>query len=506
MHAGVFWSAVIFFTLGVGFRSTFSFGVTTELFLIGLGGICVVARYLLRNNHTLLLFGIALCALGLGALRMEMGILERDSALNRYVGGNVRIEGVVIEEPDVRESNTRLSVRGDVLLAGKEKIPIEAGVLVVAPLHASVSYGSRVVAEGALRIPESFETGEGRAFNYPGYLASRGMLYELAFAEVEETGRVFGNPLKRGAILIKQTFLYGLSAVLPEPAAGLAAGITAGDKRGLGPALSDTFRTVGLTHIIVLSGYNIMVVVFALSWVFARFRFSSRVEAVAGIGVAALFALMTGLASSSVRAALMASISILGKATQRTYLALRALAVVALFMLLWNPYLLLFDIGFQLSVIATWGLIALSPLVASYLTRVPEKFGLREIMSATLATQIAVLPMLLYQSGELSVVSLPANILSLVVVPWAMLFSALAGVFGVLLGFIAVPLALPAYALLSYIIFVAETFASLPFASVRVGAFSAWWLLPAYGVLFAFAIARSVSTAEQQSAPPTHAS
>ncbi len=417
MYTGVFWGAIVFFTLGVGLRSTLSFGVTTELFLIGLGVACIVLQYVFRSRYAFFVFGIALCAFGLGALRMEVGIIERDVVLDTYIERGVRVEGVVVEEPDVRESNTRLSVEVDTLLVGEETVPIEAGILVVAPLHTDVSYGSRIIAEGSLRIPESFETGEGRAFNYPGYLASQGIVYELAFAEVEETRRVFVNPLKRGAIFIKQTFLSGLSAVLPEPAAGLAGGITAGDKRGLGPELSDTFRTVGLTHIIVLSGYNIMVVVFALSWVFARLRFSSRAELVAGVSIAALFALMTGLASSSVRAALMASISILGKATGRVYLALRALGVVATLMLLWNPYLLLFDVGFQLSVIATWGLITLSPIVASYLGFVSERLGLKEILSATLATQIAVLPLLLYQSGTFSVVSLPANILSLVVVP-----------------------------------------------------------------------------------------
>ncbi len=200
----------------------------------------------------------------------------------------------------------------------------------------------------------------------------------------------------------------------------------------------------------------------------------------------------------------MASISILGKATGRVYLALRALAFVATSMLLWNPYLLLFDVGFQLSVIATWGLITLSPIVASYIRFVPERFGFKEILSATLATQIAVLPLLLYQSGTFSVVSLPANILSLVVVPWAMLFSAVAGMLGALFGFFAIPLALPAYALLSYIIFIADTFASLPFASVSVSAFSAWWLVPAYGLLLL--TVRSVSIAEPKNAPQSHSS
>lgn len=492
MRAALFWSAVLGFVLGICIRSLSEFGIFSAAFL----AFCGVVTLSLKRR-TLVCVGVFGIACALGVFRMDVGILERDAMLDAELGERVRIEGVVIEEPDMRESSTRLSVRTEVLLVGEERRPVDAVVLVVAPLHAGVSYGNRIRAEGELSLPERFETGEGREFNYPGYLAARGILYELSFAEVEYTGDAFVNPLKVGAILVKQWFLRGLATVLPEPSAGLAGGITAGDKRGLGGELSEDFRTVGLTHIIVLSGYNIMVVVFALAWFFARMRLPRAAEAVTGIGIAVLFALMTGLAAASVRAALMASISIVGKALGRTYLALRALALVALLMLLWNPYLLLFDVGFQLSIVATWGLIALSSFVAQFVGMVPERFGLKEILSATLSTQLAVLPLILYQNGALSIVSLPANILSLVVVPWAMLFSAIAGVFGALLGFLALPLALPAHALLSYIVFVAETLASLPFASVTLPAFSAWWLIPTYGALFLLSLRTTLR--EQQS-------
>src|SRR3989338_7853383 len=120
------------------------------------------------------------------------------------------------------------------------------------------------------------------------------------------------NPLKAAAIFLKHTYLEGIALALPEPHAGLAGGITAGDKRGLGEDLSEVFRTVGLTHIVVLSGYNIMIVVFGLGWLFARMHVGRWVEFGLGVSIAAFFALMTGLASASVRAAAMASIAMVG--------------------------------------------------------------------------------------------------------------------------------------------------------------------------------------------------
>ena len=157
-------------------------------------------------------------------------------------------------------------------------------------------------------------------------------------------------------------------------------------------------------------------------------------------------------------------------------------------MVAWNPYTLLFDPSFQLSALATLGLILFTPYFSKRLSWVSERLQLREILSSTLATQLTVLPLLLYQSGNLSLVAFPANLFALIAVPWAMGLSALSAAFGTLVGSYAVFAAFPAYVLLTYIINVAELFASLPLASVSLPAFSAWWLLGVYGALCACAL------------------
>lgn len=409
---------------------------------------------------------------------MDSAILAPDPAFVSQLGEKVALEGFVFNEPDVREASVRIPLR---LESGM-------GILVVAPAHADVRYGDRVHAEGILRLPESFETGVGREFNYPAYLARDGISYELAFANVETVGRGAPNPIKSLAIWTKQKFLEGLGRVLPEPHAGLAGGITVGDKRGLGADLSDVFRTVGLIHIVVLSGYNIMIVMEGLSRLLGWFHASRYIRLGTTIFIAVFFALMTGLASASVRAAAMATLAVIGKATGRMYLASRALGLVAAGMVLWNPYILAFDPGFQLSVLATAGLIVFTPAVVTRLKFVTRKFGLREIAATTLGTQIAVLPLLLYQSGQLPLFSLPANLLALIAVPWAMLLSALAALGGIIFGSFGVVLAFPAYVLLAYIVEVGELLAVLPYASVELPAFSAWWLVAVYGVMLVWTL------------------
>src|SRR5690606_22248100 len=94
--------------------------------------------------------------------------------------------------------------------------------------------------------------------------------------------------------------------------------------------------------------------------------------------VVAFFILMTGGAATAVRAGLMALLAVYARTSGRTFLALRALGFACLVMVLWNPYTLLFDPSFQLSALATAGLILFTPLFAAHLTWVSPKWGIRE--------------------------------------------------------------------------------------------------------------------------------
>jgi competence protein ComEC len=233
---------------------------------------------------------------------------------------------------------------------------------------------------------------------------------------------------------------------------------------------------------VVLSGYNITVVINAiarlLAWLPRTLRFGAS-----GFGVA-FFILMAGGAASAVRAGVMALLAMYARLSGRMFIALRALGVVAAGMVAWNPFTLAFDPSFQLSALATLGLVSFTPIFFEHMRWVPERFGLREIVASTLGTQLAVLPLLLFQNGNLSIVALPANLLALIPVPFAMTLSFVAAIAGMLFGSYAVVLAFPAYIVLAYIIGVAQLFASLPFASVSVAAFSVWWMFAAYALLF----------------------
>src|SRR3989338_6800325 len=254
MGPKILWVIVLGFLAGVFLRSLFPLGSSFALFAALLGvAVLFLGVVEKRRLPTVVIITLALLAFAGGVARMNSAVVVSDPVLTNYLGSKVTIEGVVLSEPDAREASTRISVRAGTFIYGSATSTVDAGVLVIASSHTGILYGDRVRAKGTLRLPEAFETGAGRDFNYPAFLAKDGIVYELAFAEVETVGEGPRNPLKAVSIFLKEKYLEGIALSLPEPHAGLAGGITAGDKRGLGEELSDTFRTGGLTHIIVLS-------------------------------------------------------------------------------------------------------------------------------------------------------------------------------------------------------------------------------------------------------------
>ena len=159
-------------------------------------------------------------------------------------------------------------------------------------------------------------------------------------------------------------------------------------------------------------------------------------------------------------------------------------------MLAWNPLYLVFDPGFGLSVAATAGLIWLASPIETMLVFFKNAFW-KNAVATTLAAQIAVLPLLLYDTGNLSLVAIPANLLVMPVVPFAMAFSALAGLGGIFLGTFApllgIILAFPAYLANAYFIGVAQKAAGLPLAAFTLPLFPFWLVLVAYAILIAAA-------------------
>lgn len=464
------------FALGLLAYSYVSFGWSGIAFALFTGCI-LVGLYTCRKQKSLALAGVVLIAASLGMARLELAPSELPKVFVPLVGTEGSLEGKVVAEPDLRESSQRVTMEID-------EDGVKTRVLAVAPLFPEVSYGEMLRVEGLFERPEPFATDGGRIFAYDRFLAKDGVFAVVSGASLEVVGEREGFNHVLGLFPdLKRAGMNALSTALPEPHASLASGLILGGKQGLGDALLDDFVRSGLVHIVVLSGYNVMIVA---EFVLRAFGFLQKRKAawLAGATIAA-FVLVAGAGAASVRAGIMAGIALYARASGRTYDALRALLLAGFLMVLASPLSLAYDPGLQLSFIATLGLIFGAPLAEARLAFIKSAF-LREIASATIAAQVAVLPLLLYQNGLFSIVALPANLLVLPVVPLAMLASALAGVAGFLVPGIAPVVGLPAYGLLSYVIAFVEFSSGLPLAAFSVPAFPAYMVMVAYAAVAYF--------------------
>ena len=181
-----------------------------------------------------------------------------------------------------------------------------------------------------------------------------------------------------------------------------------------------------------------------------------------------LFTLIAGAGASVVRAAIMGGLLILAKREGRLYSIANAIVLAGAVMLFFNPYLLRYDAGFQLSFLATFGLVYLAPYLEKRFTRLPEFLSIRSNSAATLSAQIMTLPIILFDFGRLSLIAPLANVLILPVVPLTMLFGFLAGAVGWVSLSAASILALPAWFLLSYQIWIVKILSALPFAAISL--------------------------------------
>lgn len=467
-------SAIVSFALGVALGSF----VSVSWAVLGLIGVATTIVLIFSRSTAGVLIALCVLMATLGMGRIALTSTEPPDVFLPLFETSVVLTGRVIGDPDVRETTQRVTVA--VTHEGEEM-----NLLAVAPLYPTLTYGELVQVTGTLEHPEPFDTDGGRVFRYDQFLAKDGIFGIVSYAQVEKVGAPLWWHRVRGSLyVLKHAFISGLEHALPEPYAALAAGLIAGGKQGLGKELLDAFTVAGLVHIVVLSGYNIMIVA---EGVLKGFGFLPRRTAASLAGVTiALFVLAAGAGTASVRAGIMAGLGLFARASGRTYDALRALLLVFVVMILWNPHTLVHDPGFQFSFAATLGLILAASTLEAYLSWVRPAF-LRDILATTLAAQLFVLPLLLYQTGTLSLIALPANMLALPLVPLAMLFGAIAGVAGMVLPSVATIVALPALALLWYLIDVAEVAAALPFASMTVPVFSfvavpGMYLVLAWGV------------------------
>ncbi len=392
-----------------------------------------------------------------------------------YFSSEVELKACIETEVDVRLDKVKYTLDVYEVLVDDEWRSVDGLVLVNGPKYPQYSYGDCLLVRGEMQKPEPIED-----FAYDKFLSRYGIYALIYRADLELLNRHEGALFFSWIYQMKADFERRLGRIFSEPHGSFMSGLILGSRKGIPGYLMEQFNITGLTHIIAISGYNITLLVVIIASLFSFL--SRRVKVLVSIFVIIVFVILVGMSAAVVRAAVMGVIALMAIWFGRVYFVGFALFAAAFFMSLWNPKILVYDLGFQLSVLATCGLLYVSPLIEKYFRYLPTFFGIREAATMTIAAQVMALPVIILNFGRLSLISPVANVFILPFIPLAMIF----GFFSVFASYVSVFFShifgFIGYLILELIIFLVKIFANFPFASVEI-TFLNWWMMLIYFLL-----------------------
>lgn len=432
------------------------------------------------KNKTVALLALFLFTAGLGVLRLQF--LAAPNQYQNLFDSKQRLEGYVVEDPDIRLTGQFITI----LPKGYSQ-----RILASSNLSDSYFYGQWVLVEGKIIQAQNFDD-----FDYQKYLERFNVYAVMKYPKILVLKDHRQNPVKEWLLEIKHWFTGKVSKLLPEPQASLALGILIGARKTLPQNIVDNFNAAGTSHIIAISGYNISIIIswlaFLAHWPGRRARFWITLLVIIG------FVILSGASASVVRAAIMGSVLLLSGNIGRQYSVGPALFFAGLAMLVINPKILFWDVGFQLSFLATLGIVYFQPLLDELTASWPNPLNVKSALLITFSAIVATLPLILFTFGRLSLVALLANILILPILPLAMLLGFLS-----VLPFMGPGFAFAAAIFLNYILKVTSVLAAVPFGSVEVKISQYLFALLAAAIIaIYFVLRRSVARKKRKGIVP----
>ena len=460
-------------------------------------------NYLVRDQKTYSKNGLLAGALFLifvfGIIRFN-SFNFTNSILNQFadveVGGKgmeVTLNGYIDDEPDINGIKSQLVFRVKELIVPEKTFEVNERTLIQTGSFPKHQFGDRLSVIGSLQTPQNFS-----GFDYVQYLKNKDIRTVIFSPKIiTNQGSVLGFGTRFKIALygklfeIKGLFENAVKHSLPEPYAAYTNGILLGSRQNIPQSIKDAFSRTSTSHILAISGYNITIIAEAL---LAALVLAMRRKRAFWISVVVilLFTILTGASASVVRAAIMGLLLLFANGYGRLYDARNSVLLAGAVMVFLNPFVLVFDIGFQLSFLAVMGLIYVYPILerkasaeggpATGWKKLPEIVELKKTLLMTISAQILVFPLIIYYFNQFSIVSLPANILVLPFMPLTMLFGFLTGVGGLIFAPLGRAVGLFAWGLGAYQLEVIKWFGSLSFASVDISI--KWFtLLVIYGFI-----------------------
>ena len=344
------------------------------------------------------------------------------------------LAGTIVRSPDARDRFTLVTVDVDAISLGVvgwaswESPGMSTATDRAAPVSGRLQvrltsgidpgrYGDRVLVSGRLRSPQPARNPGG--FDARTYYASRGVHALMSVRDARSyrvTLRNTSFTWQTGVIdPLRNSIERSIDRTMRGDSAALLKGILLGARRQLPEDLLDTFRTIGLAHILAVSGLHVGLITLVIHTLLSVLRLPRNIVGGGTLGVLVLYAFITNLTPSVIRATIMAALFLAGRQLDRQTDTVNILAVAAIVILLIWPSAL-FDLSFQLSFLATYAIITGYPRMKELL---PERISrsekwwarwLRDGLLVSVAAQFGALPVVAGTFYQVSWMSAVANL------------------------------------------------------------------------------------------------
>jgi len=461
-----------------------------QIFVCGfllLGIIFVFSAFFTKRIGFVLGFCVLFLAMGILRVQISEFNIANDKLSKLNGAGQVTLTGIIYDEPDVRDTSQKIKVKvGDSI------------ILVTTKIYPEFKYLDNIKLIGKLEAPQVTDE-----FNYKNYLLKDHIYSVMAFPKIS----AISGPRSAGEVNIfqkiyskilfaKEKLSQSIQQISLPPHSLLLEGIILGNNKNITQDLRDKLSNSGLRFLTAISGVHVIILSAILVSLLMFFGFSRISASSLSLIFIWLYIVITGFSASGIRAAIMGSIFILAGVLGRQNTSSRTIILAASLMLLQNPLLLIYDIGFQLSFMASMGIIYLKPLL-DFLFKKLFKDNLKEltdILAATFSAQIFILPLTIYNFGVLSLSAPIASILILPVMPWILSFGFAFSIVGIFSNFLGSILYIPCYILITYFLKVMDLLSQPQFAkSINIS----WlWIAIFYVLIFSSTYFLNKKTAE----------
>lgn len=442
-------------------------------------------------------YGFLLASILLGMARFGFSLPDLDENHLAWYNdqGNCQIIAQIIHSPENIDGLIKLNVKARHRIIIHQNLPVETnpidGKAVVYVKTAPIwQYGDLVELHGKLETPPDDDDN----FSYKEYLSQRNIYSIMRYPHIQLVERGGGDPLYRAIINLRIIFYERIKNLLPQPEAALVTGIVLGNETDIPEDVQENFRDTGTSHIIAISGFNIAILAGLFTYICNRLFRNIWKSLFSTIILIGMYTILVGSDPPVVRAAIMGCVGLFGRIIGRKQSGATSLFFVAAIMCFFNPNLL-WDISFQLSFTATFGLIYLSDRLMNCFIQITTKIfsedtarrlsqPVGEYFLFTIAAQITTLPIIVLNFHRFSINSIFANILILPAQPPIMTLGGIMAAFSLCLPGIAKLFAHLVWIPTAYTIHMVEWIADKLPAIIETGNIQIWQISLYYlGVL-----------------------